>query len=339
MIKENKMLTPRENALRAYNHQIPERIVNLIKDCNMLGTYVIVEKGPASPEFPMGGTGCDWFGVHWRYEESSKAPMVDPDYPPIMDDITEWKTQVKFPDLSKLDFKAAAEADLSSPNYDPDKLNQVCIMSGPFERMLDCMSAEDALCSLLDEPEACREFFDAIIDHKIELIDRLAEVYPIDLIDFHDDWGTSISTFMSVETWNELLAEPIGRVCKHCKDKGIFLQVHSCGKIETLIPSMIKAGIEHWSSCQGMNDIPKLVHEYGDKLTFFGGMDIRDIQKPGVTKEQVEKYAGERIDDICRGGVVFPLGNSSVPFLSDAVQKALAEREDFFKNPANCVLP
>ena len=332
-------LTPRENALLALNHQVPQRIVNMIKDCNMLGNFIIREKGPASPQFPMGGTGKDWFGVQWRYEESSKAPMVDPDYPPIMDDITEWRSQIKFPNLDAIDFKAEAERELNGPMYDPDKLNQVCIQSGPFERLLDCMGCEEALISMMTEPEACKEFFNAVIDHKIHLIDLLAEAYPIDLIDFHDDWGTQISTFMSVDMWKELLAEPIARVCKHCKDKGIHIQIHSCGKVETLVPEMVKVGVEHWSSCQAVNDIEKLVHEFGDRLTFFGCMDTLPVRLPNVPQEEVDRLTAERIDNICRGGCVFPLGNSTVPGLREAVEKALAQREDFFKTERNRILP
>lgn len=333
------MLSPRENALLALEHKVPERIVNLIKDCNMLGTFIIHERAPAVPGRPYGSDGVDWFGVHWRYEESSGAPMVDPDYPPIMEDITQWREVVKFPDLSKIDFKSEAEKELSGPMYDPSKLNQVVIMEGPFERLLSLMPTEEALCSLLEEPEECAAFFNAVADHKIELIDRLAEVYPIDLIDMHDDWGTQISSFMSVETWKELLAEPIGRIVKHCRDKGIHVQIHSCGKIQAIVPEMVNAGVEHWSSCQGMNDIKDLVHRFGDKMTFFGCMDVPEVQVPGVTQEEIDRITARRIDDICRGGAVFPLGNSTVRGLRAAVDKALAERADFFTNPENRVLP
>ena len=97
--------------------------------------------------------------------------------------------------------------------------------------------------------------FECVADHKIELIDRLAEVYPIDLIDLHDDWGTQKSTFMSVDTWKELLSGPMSRIVKHTREKGIHLQIHSCGKVEPIVPEMLEAGIEHWSSCQSMNDI------------------------------------------------------------------------------------
>ena len=337
MVKQ--MMTPRENALCALEHRVPERIVDLIHDANMLGTYIIHERAPAVPGRPYGSDGVDWFGVHWRYEESSGAPMVDPAYPPQLTDISDWREVVKFPDLSKIDFKAAAKADLESPMYDPDKLNQVTIMQGPFERLLSLMSTDNALCSLLTDPEECAAFFDRVADHKIELIDRLAEAYPIDLIDLHDDWGTQKSMFMSIDTWKELLSGPMGRIASHCKEKGIHVQIHSCGKIEKLIPAMLEAGIEHWSSCQGMNDIPTLVHEFGDRLTFFGCMDTPEVQARGVSQEEVDRLTAERIDLICPGGAVFPLGNSTVPGLRAAVDKALAARKDFFTKPENRVLP
>ncbi len=333
------MLTPRENALLALEHKVPERIVDLRNDCNMLGTFFLCEKSPATPERIHGGDGEDWFGVKWRYEKVCNAPMVDPAYPPLMNDITKWREQVKFPNLDEKDFAGAAKRDLSGPMYDPNKLNQVCIQSGPFERLLDLMGCEEALISMALEPEATKEFFNAVIDYKIDLIDRLAEVYPIDLIDFHDDWGTQINAFMSVEMWEELLAEPIARVCRHCKEKGIHFQLHSCGRMESLVPSMVEIGIEHWSSCQGMNDLLPLIRKYGDRMTFFGCFDTPDIQLPGVTQEEIERKTAERMDILCKGGCVLPLGTSTVPGLPEAVKKALDARKDFFSKPENRVLP
>lgn len=332
-------LTPRENALMALEHKVPERIVDMIHDTNPLATYILAERAPAVPGRPYGSDGVDWFGVHWRYEESSGAPMVDPAYPPLMDDITEWREKVVFPDLSKYDFKAEAEKELNAPTYDPDKLNLITIMQGPFERLLSLMSTEDALCALMLEPEECNAFFERVADHKIELMERLSEAYPIDLIDMHDDWGTQKSTFMSVDMWKELLSGPISRIIKRSKELGFHLQIHSCGKIETIVPEMVNVGLEHWSSCQGMNDLLPLVHRFGDRMTFFGCMDTPEVQARGVPQETIDRLTAERIDLFCRGGAVFPLGNSTVPGLRAAVDKALAERKDFFAKPENRVLP
>ncbi|MCC8080205.1 MAG: hypothetical protein LIO57_09180 [Oscillospiraceae bacterium] len=126
----------------------------------------------------MGGTGNDWFVVQWVYEELCRASVVDPSYPPMMTDITKWCEQVEFPNLASMDFKGVLERELSSSAYNPNKLNQACIHSDPFERLLYLMGSEDALASMLLEPDACREFFDAVIDYKIELIDRLAGAIP-----------------------------------------------------------------------------------------------------------------------------------------------------------------
>jgi hypothetical protein len=74
-------------------------------------------------------------------------------------------------------------------------------------------------------------------------------------------------------------------------------------------------------------------------MTFFGCMDTPEVQIPGIPQEGVERMTAEQIDDICRGGAVFPLENSMVKGLRAAVDKALSERADFFEKPENRVLP
>jgi hypothetical protein len=121
--------------------------------------------------------------------------MVDPDEPHLMEDISAWPEKVKFPDLDAIDWCAAAKRDLANPKYDPDKLAQVVILNGPFERMHALMGFENALCAVLTDPESCCDYFGAVIDYKIKLIDKLLEYYPIDLIDFHDDYGHQKNSF------------------------------------------------------------------------------------------------------------------------------------------------
>ena len=74
-------------------------------------------------------------------------------------------------------------------------------------------------------------------------------------------------------------------------------------------------------------------------MTFFGCMDTSEVQLPGVPQDELDWRTAERIDDICRGGAVFPLGNSTVSGLRFSVEKALAARKDFFKKPENRILP
>ena len=101
---KNKNLTPRENLLLAYSHRCPEWIPYYITDiCGRLP----IEVHERAPGGPQGGTGVDWFGVHWRAVPGIAGATVDTTIPPVLDDVTKWEDVVKFPDLDAVDWKAA----------------------------------------------------------------------------------------------------------------------------------------------------------------------------------------------------------------------------------------
>lgn len=333
-------ITPRENALKALNHQVPEYLPNLKFEANILPIYEILERGPSEgPHQPFGGGGYDWFGVKWQFVPTVGAPMVDPKEPHLFEEIGDWREKVKFPDLDAIDWEAAAKRDLSNPKYDPDKINQVMLLNGPFERMHAFMGVDNALCALLEDPEECYAYFGAIMDYKIKLIDKILEYYPVDLFDFHDDMGHQKNSFFSPQVYRDLLKDHYIRLTKHCKEKGVHLMWHSCGYIENLIPEAVDAGIEHWSSCQAINNIGKIASEFGDRLTILGGFDCAEYKVEGMTTEKLTELVGERIDQICPGGAVMPFGLSVIPGLSKAVNDAIAARPDFFQKPENRKLP
>lgn len=53
--------------------------------------------------------------------------------------------------------------------------------------------------------------------------------------------------------------------------------MHSCGMVEKLLPGMIEAGIDCLQAIEvkaGM-DLIKLYKDFGDRLSFMGGLDVR----------------------------------------------------------------
>ena len=51
--------------------------------------------------------GYDWWGVHWTATDNTGGmftPTVG--YPPVLTDITKWREQVKFPDISNIDWES-----------------------------------------------------------------------------------------------------------------------------------------------------------------------------------------------------------------------------------------
>jgi uroporphyrinogen decarboxylase len=61
------------------------------------------------------------------------------------------------------------------------------------------------------------------------------------------------------------------------KAKGLPVIMHSCGYVEPLVPGMIEAGVDCLQVIEvkaGM-DLLKLYRNFGDRLSFMGGIDVR----------------------------------------------------------------
>jgi hypothetical protein len=88
------------------------------------------------------------------------------------------------------------------------------------------------------------------------------------------------------------------KVLSYIHSKGVFVDMHSCGKNEMLAPIYIEAGVQSWIP-QPMNDHKMLYDKYGDKL--FLGIAPPDID-PEASEEEL--YAGlkEFIDYYCQPG-------------------------------------
>lgn len=332
-------VSARDNMMLLLDHKIPERIPDYRQDVCAYIPSCVLERAPGdgSPAQALGGTGKDWFGVDWLFEEKSGGSMVNPFVKPILEDVTKWKDIIKFPDIDSIDWEETRKKDKNM--IKPDKFYVITLLNGPFERLHSMMGMVEANCALITEPEDTADLLMAIADHKIRVIEKLIKYYPVDMIELHDDWGHQNSTFMSPNTWKALIAPAMKKIIDYIKSKGLYVQVHSCGKVESLIPDMIEIGIDHWSSCQNCNNIKQIIDKYGKQITCLGGMDSPDCTDANKTKEEVELAVKNRIFDLCRGGALLPYGSRSYPLLVELVSKVIRENPDFYKDPKNCELP
>ena len=105
-----------------------------------------------------------------------------------------------------------------------------------------------------------------LVDWHIELIRIAKEVYHTDMILFHDDMGTQISTFFSPNTYKELFLPQYKKITKAAHDMGLYIALHSCGCIKTLMPLIIEAGFDAWEGQESANDMASIMKEYGKDL-------------------------------------------------------------------------
>ena len=256
--KHNYPITPKENMLRMLRGEMPLWVPNQTLDNNALQPEVMLDAKARNH----GGT--DWFGIQWEYEPLTKAAMVKPGTR-ALSDLSNWRTELHFPDLSAIDWAKDYEENYKG-RIAEDRFSYFVIVNGLFERLADLTSFEDAFCYLLEEPEELTAFYDKLVDWHIELIRIAKEVYHTDMILFHDDMGTQISTFFSPNTYKELFLPQYKKITKAAHDMGLYIALHSCGCIKTLMPLIIEAGFDAWEGQESANDMASIMKEYGKDL-------------------------------------------------------------------------
>lgn len=256
--KHNYPITPKENMLRMLRGEMPLWVPNQTLDNNAIQPQIMLDAKARSH----GGT--DWFGIEWEFEPLTKAAMVKPGTR-ALSDLTNWREEIKFPDLNAIDWQKDYEENYKG-RIAEDRFSYFVIVNGLFERLADLTSFEDAFCYLLEEPEELTAFYDKLVDWHIELIRIAKEVYHTDMILFHDDMGTQISTFFSPNTYKELFLPQYKKITKAAHDMGMYIALHSCGCIKTLMPLIIEAGFDAWEGQESANDMVSIMKEYGKDL-------------------------------------------------------------------------
>ncbi len=239
------------------------------------------------------GGGPDMFNVDWEWVPQVGGSMVRPGAPKV-EDITEWEDVIEFPDPDSWDWAASAEKNRALIEQ-KDVLFGATILNGLFERLISFCEMSPALVSMIDEDEqeAVHRLFDRLADFYPKIIRKYKEYFNIDILTFHDDWGSQRAPFFSLDTVREMLVPYLKRIVDATHELGVYFELHSCGKNELLVPAMIEAGVDMWNG-QPMNDKRMLAEKYGDKI-ILGAAPV----------EITDDYTDEQVRQSCREFVEF----------------------------------
>lgn len=342
-------ISPKENIMLAYQHKTPFFMPSMFTDINLF------QANPTMERYCGAETGLDGFGVEWRYEPKAAAPMTTSHH--LIDSITDWE-QVKFPDLDAIDWEKQADIDSRTDMMalvagagivpfqdghsifdDDSKFNMCMVINGPFERMHALEGFDNALCDLLEEPEACADYFKAIADWKCRYFHKIATYYKVDGINAHDDYGSAHNLFMSLETWRTLIKPNLARMVEQVHKDGLLYQHHSCGHVEPLFDDLIEIGVDAIDTLQGGSNLNlgELKKRYGSKITFCGGFDNQYVlEKPGATPEEIKAEYRRVIDLLAPGGsyVVYPI-TIGFDFMEPFMQEHFQYGMGFYADPAH----
>lgn len=249
-----------------------------------------------------------WFDIPLEWEPLSCGATVRPGNP-TLEDMNDWKEVIKWPNLDEIDFdemKTMNEAYLGT-----DRINQLGIHLGFWERMMCLMDVSNAAIALVDEDQeyAVQAFLDKLSDFYCDYITRVAKIGRIDSVMVHEDWGTNSSAFFSLETARKFFVKPIKKVVDTCHSMDIIYEHHCCGKAQALAPAMVECGTDYWFPQSTINDVDKLIEDFkNDHLTFAVG---NPILPKGSSKEEVRKIAKDFVEKYKDKGVLFCADSST----------------------------
>jgi len=165
-----------------------------------------------------------------------------------------------------------------------------------FEMMHPVCGHEYMLMGMLTDPGWVKDMVDTYAQLTVDLMEILfAEEGLPNGAWFYEDMGLKQRPFMSPDMYREIVQPGHRKTIAYCKAQGLPVVMHSCGYVAPLVPGMIEAGIDCLQVIEvkaGM-DLVRLYKDYGDRLSFMGGVDVRTLY--GNDRREIEEELSSKI--------------------------------------------
>lgn len=164
---------------------------------------------------------------------------------------------------------------------------------------------EKFLMDMMMERPYIFELMDRVMEINLQQACRLVEM-GADIVWTGDDIGNQGGMMLDPELWRRYFKPRMHYVFSTLKklNPDILIAYHSCGSIRPVIPDLIEIGLDILNPIQPMAkdmDAVILKKTYGDKLAFFGGIDIQNVM-PFGTSDEVRAHVNEKKRILGKGG-------------------------------------
>lgn len=293
-------MTPRENLINFFAGKdyawFPNSGDKIYFEPEELHDYkargMINQQTPRTMDF-YGGEG--WFGLKWQYVPQVRGSITTNK---ILDDVSEWKEKLVWPDLDAVDWEGIRERNKDYLNT--DQMIATTIYTGYFERLISFMGFEDAAMALIDpdSQDDVHELFERLTELYIDYAKRMNKYFGVEYFLVHDDWGSQRAPLFGPATQREMIFPYIKKLVDEFHSHGWYYEQHCCGLVHDLMPNIIESGADTWVG-QNCCDKKMLVDQYGDRFKF-GVMvpnppNTTAEEKVELVKKYYEMYKGKNV--------------------------------------------
>jgi uroporphyrinogen decarboxylase len=192
--------------------------------------------------------------------------------------------------------------ELKALREETDRYILVMVYGSHFEKANAARGIENFLMDIGGDFAFAKQLCTRIIDKNMVMLENVLACPEIDGILLGSDWGSQRGSLMNPDTWDELIRPGEQREYDLVHGYGKDVWVHSCGKIDVLIPRLAEMGVDVLNPLQPeCMDVAAIKRDYGHKLAFWGGINTQQIL-PFGTPDEVRVEARRTRDLLSAGG-------------------------------------
>jgi len=218
----------------------------------------------------------------------------------------EWIKIGPFNQIKKSPLRQAAEDEIQKYGFPVDKIEALlknmdnvlplskdyfigCDISPClFEMLCRIRGMENAIYDLVSDSRAAQALMGKAAEFSINIGEAACDRFALDWFWTGDDVGGQKSLIMSPSCWRQKIKPHLAKIFQVGKKRNLWVAYHSCGAIRPIIPDLIEIGLDVLnpvqSNCPGMDPL-ELKREFGNELTFMGGVDTHHLLPKGSAAE------------------------------------------------------
>lgn len=176
-----------------------------------------------------------------------------------------------------------------------DKFVMFCFGHGIWERFHMLTGLAEALVALVRHKDVVHELVERVLDFHLRVLRNVQRLAGgrIDAAAIGDDWGLQDRAFMSVPMFREFFRARYQRWFDEIKALGMHTWMHSCGRINTILPELIDCGLEVINSQQPNTvGLREFGAQFRGKICFEAIVDTQSTLPRG-THEEIRQQARE----------------------------------------------
>ena len=175
-----------------------------------------------------------------------------------------------------------------------------------FEMAWLMRGMENLLMDFHTEPAIAHAICEKLTELRIKQAARYAEL-GVDILRLGDDVGTQTGPMIGLETYRTFLKERSRRIIAAAKRvrPELLVFMHCDGQVAEFIPDYLEIGVDILNPLQPeCNDLAAIGRQYGDRLSFWGGIGTQSTMPFGTPEDVLRKVREVQAALGARGGLL-----------------------------------